>query len=126
MIDVKIKIVFVVATDKIFIFNEIAEVDVKLEHSYISCKIVKYKRKASEMSKDGIVPLPNGISVESKQEIRRFVDCLYSKAHQAAVEGARLWEQQYDKHPSVKILKHRRAGTLNHLIALCTYVYNGL
>jgi hypothetical protein len=39
MIDVKIKIVFVVATDKIFIFNESAEVDVKLEHSCIYVKM---------------------------------------------------------------------------------------
>jgi hypothetical protein len=99
-----------VTTDKILIFNENVEVDGKLEHFCISCRICKIQEaEASQISKDVIVPLARGISVESKK----------SKAHQAADEAARLWEPQYDK-----ILKQYRAAALNHLIALCIYVYS--
>jgi flagellar biosynthesis chaperone FliJ len=87
------------------------------------CKV--QEAEASQLSKDGIVPLASGISVENKQEIQRFIGCLESKARQATAEAARLWGQQHDKHASVKTLKQHLARVVNHLIALCIDVYKG-
>jgi hypothetical protein len=51
--------------------------------------------EASNLSKNGIFPLTNGICVENKQKIEHLIGHLESKAHQAATEAAWLWEQTF-------------------------------
>jgi hypothetical protein len=69
------------------------------------------------------LPLYNEVSVKSKQEIEYLIARLASKAHQTAVEAARLLEHNR-KHSWAKALRQHGAAVINHNIVLYTDVYN--
>lgn len=95
---------------------------------YVNCKIChEFKSEAAKFSKNGNVPLAEGIRIDGNLKLQRIIDHLESQVHSAASEAKKasdLWKQQSDKHPWVQTLKKHRTGVVNDLIALCMDAYN--
>ncbi|XP_025413676.1 uncharacterized protein LOC112685865 [Sipha flava] len=83
--------------------------------------------EAIKFSRNGHVPIADGIRCDGKRELMRIVDHLHSDAHNAARkadENQRLWLTQADKHPWVKILKNHESEIIKNLIELAVDVHN--
>lgn len=83
--------------------------------------------EAKKYSRNGQVPMADGVRSDGKKELKRIIDHLKSDGHNAAVcaeESQKLWLSQSDKHPWVNILKSHEAETVSQLIELAVDVHN--
>jgi hypothetical protein len=78
-------------------------------------------------SRNGQVPMADGVRCDGTQNLKRIVDHLLSDPHGAAVradEAQELWSLQSDKHPWIKVLKSHQAQVVSQLIELAVSVHN--
>ena len=94
----------------------------------IRCKLCRDNfEEARKLSRNGQVPLADGVRCYGTRELQRIVDHLRSDAHKASVhadEAQRLWSVQSDRHPWVKVLKSHETEIIASLIALAVDVHN--
>eukprot|EP00794_Sanderia_malayensis_P000973 gene973-287_t len=82
---------------------------------------------AVKASRNGMVPMAEGVRADGAKELRRVIDHLISNVHRASEKQAemqRLWEAQSEKHPWVRVLKSLETQTFNTLVELAIDVYN--
>ncbi|CAI6355911.1 unnamed protein product [Macrosiphum euphorbiae] len=75
--------------------------------------------EAKKFSRNGQLPMADGIRCDGKRELMRVVDHLHSDSHGAACkadETQRLWLTQSDKHPWIKVLKNHESEIIKNLI----------
>lgn len=83
--------------------------------------------EAKKFSRNGQVPIADGIRCDGKRELMRVVDHLCSDAHDAAskvVDSRKLWLTQSDKHPWINVLKNHESEIIKNLIELAVDVHN--
>jgi len=83
--------------------------------------------EAKKLSRNGQVPIADGVRCDGKKELVRIIDHLNSDAHNAACRAEKtqiLWMSQSDKHPWVKLLKSHESEVITNLIELAIDVHN--
>lgn len=83
--------------------------------------------QAKKLSRNGQVPIADGVRCDGKKELMRIIDHLNSDAHNAACCAEKtqlLWMSQSDKHPWVKVLKSHESEVVTNLIELAIDVHN--
>ena len=96
--------------------------------TFVICKTCQDQEEAaSRVSANGIVYAASGMRADGAEKLRKVVDHLLGRPHQAAVETQELedqWRRQTDNHPWLKITKQREASTIQILIKLAVDVYS--
>lgn len=83
--------------------------------------------EAKKCSRNGQLPMADGIRCDGKRELMRVVDHLRIDSHGAACkadETQRLWLTQSDKHPWIKVLKNHESEIVKNLIEIAIDVHN--
>ncbi|KAF0759420.1 DUF4371 domain-containing protein, partial [Aphis craccivora] len=83
--------------------------------------------EAKKLSRNGQVPIADGVRCDGKKELMRILDHLNSDAHNAACcaeQTQTLWMSQSNKHPWVKLLKSHESEVVTNLIELAIDVHN--
>lgn len=98
------------------------------KRSGVKCAICsKHIHEALKFSKNGTLPIAEGVRCDGKKELERIIDHINSEAHKAAFnldEMEKKWTTQSDMHPWVKTLKTYTAEKVKLLIELALDVYN--
>lgn len=109
-------------------YDFLAKVKLGNKRSGVKCEICsKHIQEALKFSKNGTLPIADGVRCDGKKELERIVDHFSSEAHKAAVnlnEMEAKWMAQSDMHPWVKTLKSYTAEKVKLLIELALDVYN--
>jgi len=94
----------------------------------IKCQLCwKHITEAQKYSKNGRVPIADGVRCEGKERLERIIDHLKSEVHLAA---SRLdcmqekWMANSSQHPWIKTLVSHNAEKVKFLIELAVDVYN--
>lgn len=94
----------------------------------IKCTICfKQLEEAKKFSRNGTVPIADGIRYDGQKELERIIDHLSSASHEAArkLEALQVqWTQQSDSHPWVKVMKIHSAEKIKILVEIAVDVYN--
>lgn len=83
--------------------------------------------EAKAASRNGTVPIADGVRCDEKKALERIVDHLQGDVHEIAVRAGKakkLWAEQSDKHPWVKIMKQHDINIVKTLIRLAIDVHN--
>ncbi|KAE9527914.1 hypothetical protein AGLY_012738 [Aphis glycines] len=83
--------------------------------------------EAKQFSRNGQVPMADGIRCDGKRELMRVIDHLHSDSHGAACKAdeiQRLWLTQSYKHPWIKVLKNHESEIVKNLIEIAIDVHN--
>jgi hypothetical protein len=99
---------------------------IKLGKRYgIKCKTCfTHIHEAKKFSKNGTIPIADGVRCDSQNKLERIIDHLTTEAHNAATNLDQMqmkWMEQSDEHPWIKTLKSHEA---EKLIELAIDVYN--
>lgn len=89
------------------------------------CK--KYIDVAQRASKNGSVPIANGIRADGDDRVKQIAQHMESEIHKACIDKKQLdeaWEKGTDDHPWLRVLKAHDARLLNFLVSLAFDVYN--
>lgn len=109
-------------------YDFLSKVKLGNKRSGVKCEICsKHIQEALKFSKNGTLPIADGVRCDGKKELERIVDHFSSEAHKAAVnlnEMENKWAVQSDQHPWVKTLKSYAAEKIKLLIELAVDVYN--
>lgn len=96
--------------------------------SGIKCQVCADNlNEAIKLSNNGRLPIADGIRCDGRKELLRIIDHLKSASHNEAVrvdKAKKLWAQQSDSHPWVKLLKDHNMEVVSMLIHLAVDVHN--
>ncbi|KAL4148449.1 hypothetical protein QTP88_002689 [Uroleucon formosanum] len=84
-------------------------------------------QEAKKFSKNGTIPIADGVRCDSQNKLERIIDHLTTEAHNAATNLDQMqikWMEQSDEHPWIKTLKSHEAEKVKLLIELAIDVYN--
>jgi hypothetical protein len=87
----------------------------------------KHIQEAQKFSKNGRVPIADGVRYDGQKELERIIDHLKTEAHKAADNLDKMqqkWMAQSDQHPWIRTLKSHNAEKVKLLIELAIDVYN--
>lgn len=109
-------------------YSVLEKVKLGNKRSGIKCAICsKHIQEAKKFSRNGTLPIADGVRCDGKKELERIIDHLTCEAHKAAFnldEMEKKWMAQTDKHPWVKTLKTHTAEKIKLLTELSLDVYN--
>jgi hypothetical protein len=87
----------------------------------------KHIQEAQKFSKNGRVPIADGVRYDGQKELERIIDHLKTEAHKAADNLDKMqqkWMAQSDQHPWIRTLKSHNTEKVKLLIELAIDVYN--
>lgn len=98
------------------------------KRSGLKCSICcKHINEAQKLSRNGQVPIADGIRSDGSKALERVIDHLNSEAHSTAIrfdEATDLWKSRSHKHPWIRLLKNYEVDTVSSLIELAVDVHN--
>ena len=98
------------------------------KRTHVRCKTCEeYIQEAKKFSKNGLVPIANGIRADGDDRLKLIIDHVQSEVHKAALQRQKMdieWSKGSDKHPWLKVLKAHNAQVVRLLVRMAYDVYN--